>query len=57
MIRITYLRHIACGLVLTSIVLTFQFASAQFPGMPQPKHYAWSDSSFRQIHAPTRDML
>jgi beta-glucosidase len=21
------------------------FAAAQFPGMPQPKHYAWSDSS------------
>jgi hypothetical protein len=29
--------------VLATLTLPGNWAHAQFPGMPQPKHYAWSD--------------
>ena len=34
-----------CVLLLAAAFVTAPFAAAQPPGMPQPKHYAWSDSS------------
>ena len=34
-----------CSLVLAGFLLSAPFAAAQFPGMPQPKHYAWSDAT------------
>ncbi len=34
-----------CSLALAGSLLAAPFAAAQFPGMPQPKHYAWSDAT------------
>ncbi len=34
-----------CGLVLSAALAAVPFAMAQLPGMAQPKHYPWSDSS------------
>jgi len=33
------------ALVLAAAFALAPFAVAQFPGMPQPKHYPWSDAS------------
>jgi len=35
----------ACALVLAAAFMTAPLAVAQFPGMPQPKHYPWSDAT------------
>lgn len=35
---------VVCAIVLAAAFATAPFAAAQLPGMPQPKHYAWSDS-------------
>jgi len=34
-----------CSVALAGSLLSAPFAAAQFPGMPQPKHYAWSDAT------------
>ena len=34
-----------CGLALAGSLAIAPLAIAQFPGMPQPKHYAWSDAT------------
>jgi beta-glucosidase len=34
-----------CALVLAASFVVAPLAVAQFPGMPQPKHYPWSDAS------------
>lgn len=39
------MNRIACSFALLTSVLAGQLAIAQFPGMPQPKHYPWSDES------------
>jgi beta-glucosidase len=38
-------RNLAFSAVLTAALFTGSWATAQFPGMPQPKHYPWSDAS------------
>jgi len=43
MISSTSVKRAAWALVLVAGALTLQHACAQFPGMPQPKHYPWSD--------------
>jgi len=45
MLNSTFIKRIACPVVLMTAVLTGTWVNAQFPGMPQPKHYAWSDAS------------
>ncbi|MDR3727957.1 MAG: glycoside hydrolase family 3 C-terminal domain-containing protein [Terracidiphilus sp.] len=35
----------ACALILAASFVMAPLAVAQFPGMPQPKHYPWSDAS------------
>jgi hypothetical protein len=35
----------ACALILAAFFVMAPLAVAQFPGMPQPKHYPWSDAS------------
>jgi beta-glucosidase len=35
----------ACALILAASFVMVPLAVAQFPGMPQPKHYPWSDAS------------
>jgi beta-glucosidase len=35
----------ACALILAASFVMAPVAVAQFPGMPQPKHYPWSDAS------------
>jgi hypothetical protein len=45
MILSTCLNRAVCGLALLTATVTAQFAVAQFPGMPQPKHYPWSDAT------------
>jgi beta-glucosidase len=39
------LKYLAGALALASIVAATPLAVAQFPGMQQPKHYPWSDTS------------
>jgi beta-glucosidase len=34
-----------CAALLAGLFVTTALAHAQFPGMPQPKHFAWSDAS------------
>ncbi len=38
-------KNIVGSVILMTALFTASRASAQFPGMPQPKHYEWSDSS------------
>jgi len=45
MILSTCLNRAVCGLALLTATVTAQFAVAQFPGTPQPKHYPWSDAT------------
>jgi beta-glucosidase len=37
--------RIACTFGFAAALLAGRWAHAQFPGMPQPKHYPWSDAS------------
>jgi beta-glucosidase len=39
------MKRIACSIALVTSLLAAPWALAQFPGMPQPKHYPWSDTS------------
>src|ERR1017187_5620845 len=39
------IKRLVWAAVLLVALLSTKWASAQFPGMPQQKHYAWSDSS------------
>ena len=41
----TRLNRAVCALALLTATVTAQFAVAQIPGMPQPKHYPWSDAT------------
>ena len=41
----TIRNHAACASALALAVVLVPYAVAQFPGMPAPKHYAWSDAS------------
>ena len=41
----TCLNRAVCALVLLTATATAQFAVAQFSGMPQPKHYPWSNTT------------
>jgi beta-glucosidase len=38
-------KRIAGSITFMAALFTGAWANAQFPGMPQPKHYAWSDTS------------
>jgi len=42
---LTCLSRSACGLVWAASIVMAHIAVAQFPGMQQPKHYAWSDAT------------
>src|SRR6266568_1576963 len=37
--------HFACRIAVVAALVSSTWANAQFPGMSQPKHYAWSDVS------------
>jgi beta-glucosidase len=45
MISPAWLTRAASALILVAATATAQLAIAQFPGMPQPKHYPWSDAA------------